>query len=84
MADTLNFRDFPEVTMAEEYRKLFRSRKNRMLFGVCGGLGEYLNTDPTVIRVLAVILCVLSAGMGIIGYFVMVFIVPEADPDKLP
>jgi phage shock protein PspC (stress-responsive transcriptional regulator) len=69
--------------MAENIKKLYRSGINRMFFGVCGGLGEYLHTDPSVIRVLAVILCVLSAGAGLIGYIAMVFIVPEQDTEKL-
>ena len=37
-------------------KKLYRSRKNRMLCGVCGGIGEYLNIDPTLVRLLAVLL----------------------------
>lgn len=37
-------------------KKLYRSRKSRMLCGVCGGIGEYLNIDPTLVRLLAVLL----------------------------
>ena len=36
-------------------KKLYRSRKNKMLCGVCGGLGEYLGIDPTVVRLLVVL-----------------------------
>lgn len=43
-------------------KKLYRSRKNRMLCGVCGGIGEYLNIDPTLVRLLAVLLG--CSGMG--------------------
>ena len=48
-----------------------------MIFGVCGGLGEYLNTDPTVIRILWVILGISSLGIAILLYLIMAIIVPE-------
>jgi len=41
--------------VSEEMRHLYRSRENRWIAGVCGGLGEYLNMDPTVMRVLLMI-----------------------------
>ena len=58
-------------------KKLYRSRKNKMLCGVCGGLGEYLGIDPTVVRLLVVLLSLSSVGMGVIIYFVAAFISPE-------
>ena len=58
-------------------KKLYRSRKNKMLCGVCGGLGEYLGIDPTVVRLLVVFLSLSSVGMGVIIYFVAAFIIPE-------
>ena len=58
-------------------KKLYRSRKNKMLCGVCGGLGEYLGLDPTVVRLLVVLLSLSSVGMGVIVYFVAAFIIPE-------
>ena len=58
-------------------KKLYRSRKNKMLCGVCGGLGEYLGIDPTVVRLLGVLLSLSSVGMGVIIYFVAAFIIPE-------
>lgn len=58
-------------------KKLYRSRKNKMLCGVCGGLGEYLGIDPTVVRLLMVLLSLSSVGMGVIIYFVAAFIIPE-------
>jgi len=49
-----------------------------MIAGVCGGLGEYLNTDPTVIRILFVILAILGVGFGgLLLYLAMWLIVPE-------
>jgi phage shock protein C len=57
-------------------RKLYRSKTDRMLAGVCGGLAEYFNTDPTLIRVLFVLLTVLG-GAGPIIYLAMWIIVPN-------
>jgi phage shock protein C len=57
-------------------RKLYRSTSNRQLAGVCGGLAEYFNLDPTLIRVLFVILAVLG-GSGVILYLALWIIVPK-------
>ncbi|MBQ6788282.1 MAG: PspC domain-containing protein [Lachnospiraceae bacterium] len=58
-----------------EYRKLYKSR-NRMLCGVCGGIGEYFNIDPTVIRLLWIIFSVLG-GCGILAYIIAAIVIPE-------
>jgi phage shock protein C len=57
-------------------RKLYRSTSNRQLAGVCGGLAEYFNLDPTLIRVLFIILAVLG-GSGLILYIALWIIVPK-------
>jgi phage shock protein PspC (stress-responsive transcriptional regulator) len=57
-------------------RKLYRSRTDRKLAGVCGGLAQYLNADPTLIRVLFVVLALLG-GPGLVIYLVLWIIVPE-------
>jgi len=60
-------------------KKLYRSRTNKSLSGVCGGLGEYLNVDPTLVRVLWVLLALFSAGFpGLIVYIIMACVIPEA------
>lgn len=59
-----------------EIRKLYRSQTNRMLGGVCGGLAEYFNLDPTLVRVLFVALTVLG-GAGPLIYLAMWIIVPN-------
>ena len=59
-----------------ETRKLYRSRSNRQIAGVCGGLAEYFNMDPTLIRVLFIVLAVLG-GSGIVLYLAMWIIVPR-------
>jgi phage shock protein C len=60
----------------EEPRKLYRSRSQRMLAGVCGGLAEYFNVDATLIRVLFLVLAVFG-GTGLVIYVVMWLIVPD-------
>ena len=56
-------------------KKLYRSTSNRMVAGVCAGVAEYLNLDPTVIRVLWVIAC--FGTLGILAYIACAFIIPE-------
>jgi phage shock protein C len=57
-------------------RKLYRSRTDRKLAGVCGGLAQYFNADVTLIRVLFVVLALLG-GPGLVMYLVLWIIVPE-------
>ena len=57
-------------------RKLYRSRTNRQVAGVCGGLAQYFNIDATLIRVLFVLLAVLG-GSGLVLYLAMWIIVPK-------
>jgi phage shock protein C len=59
-----------------ETRKLYRSRSNRQIAGVCGGLAEYFNLDATLLRVLFIVLAVLG-GSGIVLYLAMWIIVPR-------
>ena len=56
-------------------RRLYRSRRDRQLAGVAGGIAEYLDVDPTVIRILW-ILSIFVGGFGILLYIIMAFIVP--------
>lgn len=62
-------------------KKLYRSRQNRMLGGVCGGIGEYLNLDPTVIRLLWVLFTFVGAS-GLLAYLICLVIIPE-NPEQL-
>ena len=50
---------------------------NRMICGVFGGIGEYLNIDPTVIRLIWVIFSIASLGTGILAYIIAALIMPE-------
>lgn len=62
-------------------KKLVRSTSNRMVCGVCGGLGLYTGIDPTVIRVLYVIISLIAGAgfLGLILYFILAVIIPEDD-----
>ncbi len=66
--------------MVNTKKRLYRSRTERMLAGVCGGLGEYLDVDPTLIRLAAVLLA-FAGGPGLIAYIVLWLIVPEEPVD---
>lgn len=63
-----------------EKKKLYKSRKNKMIGGVCGGLAEYLNMDPTIVRIIAGILCLVK-GLGVLVYLIMCIVMPYNDED---
>ena len=58
-------------------KKLTLSRNNRQIMGVCGGIGEYLGVDPTVIRVIWVAASIFTAFAGVILYLALCFIIPQ-------
>jgi phage shock protein C len=60
-------------------RRLFRSRDDRVLAGVAGGLAELWDVDPSLVRVVWVILVPLTGGFALLAYVVMAFVVPEED-----
>lgn len=62
--------------MTEEVKRLFRSRKDRVIGGVCGGIGEYLKVDPVLIRVVWAVLF-FAGGMGLLAYIIAWIIMPE-------
>lgn len=61
--------------MENSYRKLYRSTRDRRIAGVCGGLAEYLNIDPTVVRI--IFLVSLLFGMGFFIYIIIWICAPE-------
>ena len=64
--------------MSGAHDRLHRSRSNRMIAGVCGGLAEWLGWDPTLVRVLYVVVSVMSAAFpGILVYLLLWFVMPE-------
>jgi phage shock protein C len=64
------------------YRKLYRSSKDKMLGGVAGGLAEYFDIDPTLVRVIFIITLFLG-GTGVIAYIILWILVPE-EPITFP
>ncbi len=57
-------------------KKLYRSRKNKVLGGVCGGLGDYFDIDPVLIRIIFAVALIFH-GFGVLAYIIMWIIVPE-------
>ncbi len=58
-------------------KHLSKSAVNKMICGVCGGIGEYFNIDPTVIRLIWVILSICGVGSGLLVYIIAAIIMPE-------
>lgn len=62
-------------------KKLYRSKTERMLEGVCGGIAVYFNVDPTIVRLVWALVSIFSAAIpGVLLYIVCSFIIPE-EPD---
>ncbi len=68
--------------MEEQVKHLYRSRTNRVIGGVCGGLSKYFNLDVTVIRLMFILGLFLFQG-AVLAYLIMLIVVPE-EPDTLP
>ena len=62
--------------LMSEYRKLYRSTRNRIISGVCGGLAEYFYIDPNLMRFLWIIFMCMG-GSGIVAYIICIFVIPE-------
>lgn len=57
-------------------KKLYRSRRDSKLFGICGGLAEMFNVDATLLRLIVVVTAILSSGTLILVYFIAAMIIP--------
>jgi phage shock protein PspC (stress-responsive transcriptional regulator) len=66
-----------QTSKSNGMKRLYRSKTQRMLGGVCGGISEHLEIDPTIIRLIWVVLTLVSVGIGIIAYIIAWIIVPE-------
>jgi phage shock protein C len=64
--------------MTTDAKRLTRSRSDRMIAGVCGGLAEYFNVDPTLVRLVFAVGAILGAGSLLLVYIVMWIVVPES------
>ncbi len=58
-------------------KKLYLSETDKKIGGVCGGLGEYFERDPTVVRILFVLLILFSFGFGLLAYLALWLIIPK-------
>ena len=68
-----------------EPKKLYRSRTDKMIAGVCGGLGKYLGVDPTLIRLAFVLLLLFGIGSGLLVYLAMLLLIPlETEGATIP
>jgi phage shock protein C len=62
--------------MEGDVKRLRRSQTNKVIAGVCGGVGEYFNIDPVIVRIIMLFL-VLGAGTGVVAYLIAWLIIPE-------
>ncbi len=60
-------------------KRLYRSENNVMVSGVCAGIAEYLNVDPTIVRLLWVLATIWTFSLGLIAYIVCIFVIPVDD-----
>jgi phage shock protein C len=66
--------------IAMNNKKLYRSMVDKKLCGVCGGIAEYFNLDPTIIRLLWVVMTLFTAAFpGVLAYIICTLIVPQQD-----
>lgn len=64
-------------------RKLYLSNTDKKLGGVCGGLGEYFDKDPTLVRIAFILIILFSYGFGVLAYLFMWLIIPRK-PNGFP
>ena len=57
-------------------KRLYKSTTNTVISGVCGGIGEYFDIDPTIVRLAWIAFCALG-GSGIIAYIIAMFVIPD-------
>lgn len=63
-------------------KRLHRSNENKVIAGVCGGIAEYFDMDPTLIRLAWILFCVLG-GSGVLAYIIAAIIIPERAADDV-
>ena len=66
------------MEQAAATRRLYRSRDDRKLAGVAGGLADYLNMDPTIVRVIWIVLGVTTGPVALVAYLLFAAVVPKA------
>ena len=61
----------------EEPKRLYRSDRDKMIGGVCGGIAEYFELDPTLVRLGYIVLSVFTVFSGVLAYFILWIVVPQ-------
>jgi len=69
--------------MAEGAKKLYRSQDQKMLGGVCGGLGEYFNIDPIIVRIIFIAFALIAGG-GLLLYLILWLLIPLESGTAIP
>ena len=67
--------------MVLERKRLYKSKDDCMLFGVCGGVAEYFGVDSTIIRLLVAVFC-LCLGTGLVAYLISALVIPSRPPEE--
>jgi phage shock protein C len=62
-----------------EVKRFERSERNKVIAGVCGGIGEYLDIDPTIVRLVFIVFAV-AGGPGILAYIILWLVMPPGEP----
>lgn len=62
-------------------KRLYKSNANKMIGGVCGGIAEYFNIDPTLVRLAWILFCA-AGGSGFIAYLIAAIVIPQ-NPDEI-
>jgi len=70
------------IELSKTPRRLLRSERDKVIAGVIGGLGEYLNVDSNILRLLAVAFFIVSPAVMVLLYLAAVFLIPRAGSDK--
>ncbi len=65
-----------------EVKQITRPRNNRIIAGVCSGIGNYFGIDPNIVRVIWIIFTVMSIGLGVIAYIAAWLLFPEENDEK--
>jgi len=60
-----------------EPKRIFKSIKNRMICGVCGGVAEYFNIDPSLVRLGWILVTCFTGGAGLVAYIITAIVLPE-------
>jgi len=58
-------------------KRLYRSKKEKIIAGICGGIAEYFDADPTIVRLIWAIATLISLGFGLLAYLIAWIIIPE-------